>query len=650
MQLDPLQILHKLAVTSPQTGLFENPSDYLKWFLAQINDFLGKDIELRFTNVQYFSSDHISTDGFLNGRLLNIPTLIDLNVIGKNQLSVMLQDIAAFLTATSIVQRFHSEANRVTINTFKDKLKIETIRDPRLDVDEQKIFFDENENLITIIIPDLYDKSNSEMLLGEKFYSGKELLQEELTDGRIFLSGSILDNKLDAFFSSRKIQKFIQEVQKFLNSPEIVALIGKYIIDFGHSGFLKSEKDSTEQLRLFISTSLIHSWLKPNKYDYQLVVSKCIGKNPIAYGVLLVNSNSKLSIELLRNLQLALNIAFNNITQLIEGSSLIQKKDKNFNGNKSNDSKFVYSSNKMKAIDYEITKFARTDESVLLLGETGVGKDLIAYEIHNRSSRREKPFISVPLSSLSEQIIESEIFGSVKGSYTGSVENTRGKFDQANGGTLYLPEVSEIPLNIQIKLLEFLQYKYVSKVGGKKSKLDVRLIFASNSDLNQLREKGLLRNDFYHRILVLNILIPPLRERKEDIATLTNYFISKHSLRIFGEEYKISDDVDGLLNNLNWEGNVRQLENFIIRAIVNSDEKIISKNTLDKLLSQKTISNNGHIKEFMKDFKSTEKEFKKQYFLSLLQETNGCIAEIARISGLTRQAVYKILNELDIPH
>jgi len=304
----------------------------------------------------------------------------------------------------------------------------------------------------------------------------------------------------------------------------------------------------------------------------------------------------------------------------------------------------------MRAIDYEITKFARTDESVLLLGETGVGKDLIASEIHKRSKRKDKPFVVVSLNSLSEQIIDSELFGSVKGSYTGSIETKKGKFEEANGGTIYLPEISEIPLNIQIKLLEFLQYKSISKVGGNKLKVDVRIIFASNNNLEALITEGKLRADFYHRIYVLKILVPALRNRKEDIMTLANYFVLKHSTRIVGEEYKLSHNVDGVLSNQEWKGNVRQLEHFIISAIVKSDGSEIQKSTIDELFVEQNDSNTELNSNQIIDFKSSEKEFKKQYFISLLKQTNGCVSETARVAGLTRQAVYKILNELDIEH
>jgi len=144
--------------------------------------------------------------------------------------------------------------------------------------------------------------------------------------------------------------------------------------------------------------------------------------------------------------------------------------------------------------------------------------------------------------------------------------------------------------------------------------------------------------------------VPPLRDRKEDITTLANYFVSKHSNRIVGEEYKLAKNIDGALSKVNWDGNVRQLEHFIIRAIVKSDGSEIKKSTIDELLLEQNDSNAELNSNQIIEFKSSEKEFKRQYFISLLKQTNGCVSETARVAGLTRQAVYKILNELNIEH
>ena len=651
-----IDILHQLAITPPSNSLFANPIDYLKWFLKKVNGFFDEEDKIRFVNVQYFSSLYKNQIGFVNGRLINVPTLLNLDVIKVETIPKTLIDITAFLAATSIIQNAHSEANRVTINTFRDKLKIETIRENGPSDSDHKVIFNQEQNLLTIIIPDLYDPSVSITLLGEGFYLKEELSIQEFEKGCIILDGTIIDDKVEILFCSEKLKPFMSEIQKFINSPSTQKLTQGYLEEFYSFDYFKPLNELKDQIRKFILTALLHSWFKPNRFDYQIVVSKHDRNEPLSYGCFLINTDAQLSAELLNYLQIALNIAFNSLSDILvwylpKSNDRVTKRVptdqlRNFETNK--DSQLIYKSTSMRALDFEITKLARTDESVLLLGETGVGKDFIANEIHNRSNRKDKPFISVPLSSLSEQIIESELFGSEKGSYTGSTETRKGKFEQAEGGTLYLPEISEIPINIQIKLLEFLQYKSISKVGGSKSKLDVRLIFASNSNLENLIAKGKVRSDFYYRICVLKIIIPSLRDRKGDILPLAHFFTKKHSQRIFGEEYSLDNNVDGILTEQNWDGNVRQLENLIISSIVNSETKLIDVKTIARSFKDQFGKNENHNLELLKDFKSTEKEFKKQYFLELLKQSNGCVAEVAKISGLTRQAVYKILNELEI--
>lgn len=651
-----IDILHKLAVTQTNNSLFENSIDYLKWFLKQVNGFFNEANKIRFANIQYYSALCGNQSGFVNGRLINIPTLLNLDVIKIETLSKTFIDVTGFLAATSIIQNVHSEANKITINTFRDKIKIETIREKTSINENGRVFFNQEQNILTIYIPDLYDPSIAVTLLGKDFYLMNELITEEFENGRIILDGAIIDKKLDNFFSSEKLKPFIGEVQKFINSPLIQKLVEQYLDDFYYIDYFKSLIELNDQIKNFIITALLHSWFKSNSFDYQIVVSKYDRNEPMAYGSFLITTDAQLDTELLNYLQIAMNIAFNNLSDILawylpkpnhrlaKSSSIVQLK--NFETNK--DSNLIYCSTLMRALDFEITKLARTDESVLLLGETGVGKDFIANEMHNRSNRKDKPFVSVPLSSLSEQIIESELFGSEKGSYTGSIETRKGKFEQAEGGTLYLPEISEIPLSIQIKLLEFLQYKFISKVGGGKVKLNVRLIFASNSNLEKLIAENKLRSDFYYRICVLKLMVPALRERKEDILPLANYFTKKHSQRIFGEEYFLDNNVDGILTEQNWEGNVRQLENLIINSIVRSESKFIDEKTIARSFKD-LFKNNGTLhSELDKDFKSTEKEFKKKYFTDLLKLTNGSISETARIAGLSRQAIYKILNELGI--
>lgn len=310
---------------------------------------------------------------------------------------------------------------------------------------------------------------------------------------------------------------------------------------------------------------------------------------------------------------------------------------------------FVYECDSMAKIDLEISRIAKQNVDVLLLGETGVGKDLIAYQIHKRSERAEKPFVSVPIRNLNDQLMESELFGHEKWAFTGANETKIGKFEGANGGTLYLPEISDLTKNIQIKLLEFFQYKRIERVGSganSKIKLDVRVILASNRNLELLMKQGQLREDFFYRINFSSIYIPPLRERKEDIIPISVYLVNKHSRLIKGNSIKLPDDTLNYLLRQEWKGNVRELEHSIIGAISRCETDTLSIN--DFKLNHLFHSNDELQPESLPDFKSAEKGFKYQFFSDLLNECNNNISKAAEKAGISRQQLHKIIKELGL--
>jgi NtrC-family two-component system response regulator AlgB len=204
--------------------------------------------------------------------------------------------------------------------------------------------------------------------------------------------------------------------------------------------------------------------------------------------------------------------------------------------------------------------------SVLIEGESGTGKELLAQLIHNQSSRREKPFLKVTCAALPENLLESELFGHVKGAFTGAVKDRQGRFELADGGTVFLDEIAEVSPNIQVKLLKFLQSREFERLGDSRTlKVDVRVVAATNRDLDEALKGGLLRDDLYYRLNAVKIKLPPLRERSEDIPLLM-----KHFLRKFGreKEIEVSTEVFRLLTSYSWPGNVRELENTIERAVL----------------------------------------------------------------------------------
>lgn len=329
------------------------------------------------------------------------------------------------------------------------------------------------------------------------------------------------------------------------------------------------------------------------------------------------------------------------------------------NANASEDS-FVFACEEMKKINFEISKIANWNFDVLILGETGVGKDMIAKQIFKRSLRNDKPFLPIPLRSLSESLLESELFGHEKGAFTGADKLKIGKFEAANQGTIYLPEISNLPESIQLKLLHFMQYKTITRVGHDSSKgeinLDVRMIMATNENLETIVESGKLREDFYYRISGVTLKIPPLRERLEDIIPLSNYFLNKFSAQFSHSNYTFSDEVLSAFLNYEWRGNIRELSNSIKNALTYSNSPVLQLKDFPNLLSRKNKNYNSYEKELLeskgtlpnlKDFLDINK---KLYLEMLIKKTDGNIKAASEISGLTPQGFRKALRIMKIKH
>jgi len=229
----------------------------------------------------------------------------------------------------------------------------------------------------------------------------------------------------------------------------------------------------------------------------------------------------------------------------------------------------VGESPEMLAVFKTIRQVAPSSASVLLLGESGTGKELFAQALHQNSPRRAKPFIKVACAALPETLLESELFGHEKGSFTGAVYSRAGRFEVADGGTLFLDEIGDISPTVQVKLLRFLEEREFERVGGNKTyKVDVRIVAATHRDLKKKIEEGLFREDLYYRLNVIEIQIPPLRERQGDIALLVHHFLHKYASANGKEVQRISDEALGLLLAHQWPGNVRELENAMERAVV----------------------------------------------------------------------------------
>ena len=289
-----------------------------------------------------------------------------------------------------------------------------------------------------------------------------------------------------------------------------------------------------------------------------------------------------------------------------------------------------------------ITEIAPTAATVLIYGDTGTGKELIANAIHYSSDRRDKPFITLHCASLSEGVLESELFGHEKGAFTGAISQRRGRFELANGGSLFLDEVGEMNSHVQIKLLRVLETGKFERVGGEKTfESDVRIIAATNKDLEKEIKEGRFREDLYYRLNVINLKLPSLIERKEDIGLLIDNFLIKYSKKNRKNIKGLTPQSAKLLNNYDWPGNVRELENAIERAVVMARNEYVEPNDLPSNINVNTKKSRKET--FRIPSGATMKEIEKKVIIETLQTTNGSKSKAAKILGIsTRKIEYKI--------
>ena len=300
---------------------------------------------------------------------------------------------------------------------------------------------------------------------------------------------------------------------------------------------------------------------------------------------------------------------------------------------------------KMMDIFNLVKEVASLRSTVLIQGESGTGKELIARAIHFSGDRRSKPFIGVSCAALTESLLESELFGHERGSFTGASSQKKGKFEIANGGTLFLDEIGDISPKLQMNLLRVIQEKNFFRVGGTEQiDVDVRLIAATNRNLSEAVKDGRFRDDLFYRLNVINIQLPSLRERSEDIPLLVNHFLERLSPELGKETMEISEGALRLLLNYRWPGNVRELENAIERAIVTCKTKIVTEEDFGFLDGGCTDA-----KEFMIPANMTLEEISNKAIVSTLHSTHGNIKEAASILGVDRSTLYDRIKKYNLP-
>jgi DNA-binding NtrC family response regulator len=300
-----------------------------------------------------------------------------------------------------------------------------------------------------------------------------------------------------------------------------------------------------------------------------------------------------------------------------------------------------------------VARVASTKSTVLILGESGTGKELIARAIHEHSPRASQPFVAVDCGAITETLLETELFGHVRGSFTGAVADKKGVFEEAQGGTCFLDEVGGISLNMQARLLRVVQEHEIRRVGGKDwLPVDVRVVAATNQDLPQAVAEGQFRQDLYYRLDVVSIRLPPLRERRDDIPLLARHFLSYYSNQTGKSVSAISDNAMELLSNYRWPGNIRELEHAIEQAVALSYQPVLLPEDLPREVREQTThqfsSKSVAPSEFNFPDQPSLEEMKKRYVHHVLQLTNGNVSATARILNVDRRSLYRMLARYKI--
>jgi len=307
----------------------------------------------------------------------------------------------------------------------------------------------------------------------------------------------------------------------------------------------------------------------------------------------------------------------------------------------------VGESPRMSEVYQFIAKVARSDSTILLLGESGTGKELVARAIHQNSPRSQHPFVAINCAAITETLLESELFGYEKGAFTGATAQTRGKLEMAESGSVFLDEIGELAAPLQAKLLRVLQEHEFTRVGGTHViKVDVRVIAATNRNLEEAARQGLFRRDLYYRLNVVSKCMPPLRERRKDIPLLSNYFVQKYSAKFSRRIMGISEKAEACLMNYDWPGNVRELQNAVEHAIVLGSTDMVLAEDLPESVLEAPPSASAPTSEFH----AAVREAKTQLIRAALAHAKGNHTNAAKRLGLNRNYLHRLIRNLGLHH
>ena len=337
-------------------------------------------------------------------------------------------------------------------------------------------------------------------------------------------------------------------------------------------------------------------------------------------------------------------LAYQDLTQEVEVlrdeiSSLVQTE------------RIVGNSPAMQEVYKTVGKVAKADATVLITGESGTGKELVAEALHFNSNRRSGPMVKVSCAALPETLLEAELFGHEKGSFTGAMTQRRGRFEMADKGTIFLDEIGEMSMPTQTKLLRVLQERKIERIGSSLPlKVDIRIIVATNKDLQKQVEQNKFRDDLYYRLNVINIHMPPLRDRKEDIPSLVEHFLAKHRYSATAQPAAISEEAIRRLMEYNWPGNVRELENVIERAVVLSRGQVITSRELpfgehEAGEGEESEARADESKADTSFFKKSVAQFEKDLIMKALRDATGNRSRAAEMLGIYRRLLYAKIKE-----
>ncbi len=423
-----------------------------------------------------------------------------------------------------------------------------------------------------------------------------------------------------------------------------------------HAGYSVFETDSGDRALAIIADQAIDIAIVDYKLDGETgidVIQKISEQNPLITSIVVTAfGNIENAVDALQKGAydyLVKPIDFAKFLMVIERAQERQKLKKEISflrsslEEKFSTKHFIFLSSAMNEVAHLAAKASKTEATVLISGETGTGKDLVAKTIHYSSRRKKGPYLAVNLPSLPETLVESELFGSEKGAFTGAHERKIGKFEAASGGTLYLDEIGDLPPQLQVKLLRFLQEREFYRLGSSSPiKSDVRVIAATNRNLEKLMKQDKFRADLYYRLNVIPIHVPPLRKRKQDVPPLVDHFIQKYSEKEGKKVEGISSEAMNLLVQYNFPGNIRELENVIERAVVFCETGTITSGDLPVFLREKKEE------DLMEPGLTLTHKVQRLEMMEIkqaLQENGGIKSRTARALGITERMLgYKMKN------